>query len=102
MAVVVVTHNSRHVIEELLESLPAALGSLHADIVVVDNGSTDGTADLLEERRDCRVVHSANVGYSAGINRGVREARPASAYLILNPDVRFGPKLCGRADCGSG
>lgn len=91
MAVIVVTHNSQHVIAGLLESLPAALAGLRADVVVVDNASTDGTRKLLQDRDDCLLIRSDNVGYSAAINRGIREARPAEAFLILNPDVRLGP-----------
>lgn len=87
--VVIVTYNSADVIADLLDSLPLALGPLTADVVVVDNGSADGTADLLSAREDCRVVRSPNVGYAGGINRGVREAEPAEAILILNPDVRL-------------
>ncbi len=89
--VVIVTYNSAPVIGDLLDSLPAALGGLSADVVVVDNGSADGTADLLGRRDDCRVVRSANVGYAGGINRGVREAARAEAILILNPDARLTP-----------
>jgi GT2 family glycosyltransferase len=37
-------------------------------------------------------VRSANVGYAGGINRGVREAAPARAILVLNPDVRLHPR----------
>jgi N-acetylglucosaminyl-diphospho-decaprenol L-rhamnosyltransferase len=85
----VVTHNSVAVVGGLLDSLPAALDGLTADVVVVDNGSTDGTAEFLAVREDCRVACSANVGYAAGINRGVREAMSAEAILILNPDVRL-------------
>ena len=89
--VVIVTYNSAHVVVDLLRSLPAALDGLTADVVVVDNGSADGTADLLSARDDCRVVRSSNVGYAAGINRGVHEAVPADAILILNPDARLHP-----------
>lgn len=85
--VVIVTYNSAHVVGDLLDSLPAALSGLVADVVVVDNGSADGTAELVVDRGDCRVVRSTNVGYAAGINRGVREAAPADAILVLNPDV---------------
>jgi len=87
LALVIVTHNSAHVVDDLLDSLPAALGGLTADVIVVDNASADGTAELLAGRCDCRVVHSANTGYAAGINRGVREAMVAEAILVLNPDV---------------
>lgn len=91
LGVVVVTYNSAHVIAELLDSLPAALGGLLADIVVVDNGSTDATVALLHGRGGCRVVRSSNEGYAAGINRGVAELTGVDAVLILNPDVRLAP-----------
>jgi N-acetylglucosaminyl-diphospho-decaprenol L-rhamnosyltransferase len=87
--VIVVTYNSHHVIGELLDSLPAAIGELTADVIVVDNDSTDGTAEFVAARGGCRLIRSPNVGYAGGINRGVREAVPADAILILNPDVRL-------------
>jgi N-acetylglucosaminyl-diphospho-decaprenol L-rhamnosyltransferase len=89
LAVVIVTYNSAHVVGDLLDSLPAALDGLQADIVVVDNGSSDGTAGLVAGRGGCRLVRAANVGYAGGINRGVREAVSAEAILVLNPDVRL-------------
>jgi GT2 family glycosyltransferase len=79
------------VIGDLLDSLPKALDGLTADVVVVDNGSSDGTAELVDALGGCHVIRSANVGYAGGINRGVREAPPAQAILILNPDVRLHP-----------
>jgi GT2 family glycosyltransferase len=87
--VVIVTYNSIHVIGDLLDSLPTALDPLICDVVVVDNGSQDGTAEFAEQYGGCRVVHSVNSGYAGGINRGVREAVSAEAILVLNPDVRL-------------
>jgi N-acetylglucosaminyl-diphospho-decaprenol L-rhamnosyltransferase len=91
LGVVVVTYNSADVVGALLDSLPAALGELRADVVVVDNGSADDTVARLQRRGDCRVIPATNRGYSAGINTGVREAPGLPAYLILNPDVRLRP-----------
>ena len=91
MAIVIVTFNSALVIEDLLDSLPAALVDREAEVVVVDNSSTDETRAVLASRDDCRVVSSANLGYSAGINRGIAEAGAAPAVLVLNPDVRMQP-----------
>jgi N-acetylglucosaminyl-diphospho-decaprenol L-rhamnosyltransferase len=101
--VVVVTYNSAHVVHDLLDSLPAAFGDISRDVIVVDNASTDSTVAELHGRSDCRVVIAENLGYSAGINRGVREGAPAQAILILNPDVRLhpgavGPMLAALAD----
>ena len=87
--VIIVTYNSVHVIGDLLDSLPAALDGLKCEVVVVDNGSADGTAEYVTARGGCRVVRSTNVGYAGGINRGVREVAPADAILVLNPDVQL-------------
>jgi N-acetylglucosaminyl-diphospho-decaprenol L-rhamnosyltransferase len=87
--VIIVTYNSVHVIGDLLDSLPTALDGLTAEVIVVDNGSGDGTVELAEKLGGCRVVRSVNTGYAGGINRGVREAAGADAVLILNPDVRL-------------
>jgi GT2 family glycosyltransferase len=89
--VVVVTYNSRHVVGDLLDSLPAALAGLPARTVVVDNGSTDGTRDLLAARTDCLLVPSDNDGYAAGVNRGVAALAGDGPILVLNPDVRLTP-----------
>src|ERR1035438_2867723 len=89
LAVVIVTYNSSHDIGDLLDSLPAALDGLTADVVVVDNGSADGTAALVAARGDSPLARWAKVGYAGGITRGVREAAPADAILILNPDARL-------------
>ena len=95
VAVVIVTYNSAHVVGDLLDSLPTALGSVTADVVVVDNDSQDGTAELVADR-GIRVIHSANVGYAAAINVGVRAAAPAEAILVLNPDVQLGESCVPR------
>jgi N-acetylglucosaminyl-diphospho-decaprenol L-rhamnosyltransferase len=91
VTVVVVTYNSAEVIEGLLDSLPAALGALPADIVVVDNSSTDETCAVVSGRSGCRLVVQPNAGYSAGINRGVAESGASGPILVLNPDVRLAP-----------
>lgn len=85
--IVIVTHNSEEVVGNLLDSIPRALGDLEANVIVVDNGSSDNTVELLLSRGDCKVILSGNVGYAAGINRGVREGSGASAVLVLNPDT---------------
>ena len=87
--IIVVTYNSEDVVGDLLDSIPRALGDLKANVIVVDNGSTDNTAGVLLARGDCKVVLSSNVGYAAGINRGVREGSGAGAILVLNPDTRL-------------
>lgn len=91
VAAVVVTYNSEEHVAALLDSIPAALGGLSGSVVVVDNGSTDGTLAIVDARSDCVVVRSVNDGYAAGMNRAVRSSPPARALLILNPDATLDP-----------
>ena len=52
VAAVVVTYNSEDHVAGLLDSVGPALGALSGAIVVVDNGSTDRTLEILDERTD--------------------------------------------------
>jgi GT2 family glycosyltransferase len=44
------------------------------NIIVVNNGSTDGTKDWLDEQTDLDVIHQENVGGSGGFYRGIEQA----------------------------
>lgn len=95
VAAVVVTYNSEGHIAALLDSLGPALGALSASVVVVDNGSTDRTLEILDARSDCLVVRSTNVGYAAGMNRAFASSPDARSLLILNPDAALDPGSVG-------
>src|SRR6188508_3481262 len=80
-AVVVVTYDALPWIEDCLASVRGE------HVVVVDNGSRDGTVALVRERfAEVRVVESENRGLGAGWNAGIRETE--SRYvLLLNADA---------------
>lgn len=88
---IIVTYNSADVIETLLDSIPAAVDHVAIETIVVDNDSSDGTADLVESRSDCTVVRSSNSGYAGGINVGYAASAGRGPILILNPDIKLGP-----------
>ncbi len=88
---IIVTYNSADVIETLLDSIPAAVDHVAIETIVVDNDSSDGTADLVEARSDCTVVRSSNSGYAGGINVGYAAAVGSGPILILNPDIKLRP-----------
>jgi len=75
VVVVIVTYNNEGEIGRLMETLGAGLGDLTAEVVVVDNGSTDQTVQRLAEYQDVRVIASTNVGYAAAINLAVELAQ---------------------------
>ena len=81
VSVVVVTLDALPWVERALESVRGS------DAVVVDVGSTDGTADLVHERfPDVELVETENRGLAAGWNEGIR--RSTGRYvLFLNADA---------------
>ena len=95
-AVVIVTYNSARDIVGLLESLPAAAAGLTLRTVVVDNGSTDATVDLVRAFPGVSCVETGtNLGYASGINVGREHAGDYAALLVLNPDTVLEPGALG-------
>jgi GT2 family glycosyltransferase len=88
--IIVLTYHSREVIRPCLVSL-GSLTYSNYEIVVVDNDSTDGTAEILQnEFPELTMIRSGgNLGYTGGNNRGIEHAieRGADYVLILNPDT---------------
>ena len=91
VAVTIVTYNSGRFIKRCLESV---LDQQYAEleIIVVDNGSTDGTVDLLEPFQDrCRIIYNdENIGFAAAQNQAIALSR-SEWVLTLNPDVLLLP-----------
>jgi len=91
ITVIVVTLNSAAVLPRLLASLPAGLGGLDHELIVVDNDSADDSVGIAA-RQGCRLVQTGrNAGYAAGINAGLAAALPSDAVLVLNADVQLAP-----------
>jgi N-acetylglucosaminyl-diphospho-decaprenol L-rhamnosyltransferase len=89
VAIVVVAFQNADVIGGLLDSIPAAVRGLDAHVVVVDNGSTDGTAEQVSLHSDVHLVPSTNRGFAAGINLGVVSSPESDAIIVLNADTRL-------------
>jgi bacterial polymer biosynthesis proteins, WecB/TagA/CpsF family len=92
VVVIIVSYNSAQHIGALLASLRALCRQLRLRVVVADNGSTDGTQDLLAAEDDIIMVEpGGNRGYAGGINAAYRHAGDADAVLVLNPDLIVEP-----------
>jgi N-acetylglucosaminyl-diphospho-decaprenol L-rhamnosyltransferase len=89
-SVVVVTYNSAATIRACLRSIEA--GGVPAEIVVLDNASTDDTVELVRrEFPQVRLIASpSNAGFGRGCNQAWRETS-APYVLLLNPDAQLQP-----------
>src|SRR6266849_1939548 len=87
VSVTIVTYNSGRFIRRCLESV---LEQKYPDkeIIVIDNGSTDGTTDILEQFEDrCQIVYNEeNIGFAAAQNQAIALSS-GDWVLTLNPDV---------------
>lgn len=90
---VVVTYNRRELLKRNIACL--RLNTPVSSIVVVNNGSTDGTGAWLDEQEDLTVIHQENVGGSGGFYRGIQYAYQAGADWIWCMDDDVFP----RPDC---
>jgi GT2 family glycosyltransferase len=93
VSVTIVTYNSGRFIKRCLESvLEQKYGN--TEVIVIDNASTDGTVDLLEQfAGPCRIVYNAeNVGFAAAQNQAIALSR-GQWILTLNPDVLLLPNF---------
>lgn len=117
LSIVIVSWNTRELLRGCLESVEGAVegaggasavlgsppkepapeargesGGIHAEVWVVDNGSDDGTPDMVEEDfPGVRLIRNVdNRGFAAGNNQALREAG-GRHLLLLNPDTELEP-----------
>ena len=89
LAIIIVSNNSAHWLGPCLETVFAHAGSADLDVVVVDNGWTDGTSELVENRfPEARLVTCENRGFAHANNRALITC-DARYVLFLNPDTEI-------------
>ncbi|MEU6912979.1 bifunctional polysaccharide deacetylase/glycosyltransferase family 2 protein [Streptomyces olindensis] len=90
VSVIVPAYNEKECIANTLDSLARSTHPI--EIIVVDDGSTDGTADIAESlgMPNVRVIRQANAGKPAALNNGVRSAR-YDIVVMMDGDTVFEP-----------
>jgi|SRR5579862_123540 len=88
LSIVIICWNDWKVLEDCLRSIFAGTHKIGFEVIVSDNGSTDGSVEKIHSQFPAvRVVENrANLGFAKGNNAGIREAR-GEYVLILNPDT---------------
>ncbi len=88
ISVVIVAWNAKRYVEMCLESLEKAPPQRSMEVLVVDNASDDGTAEMIESKYPwVKLIKSTeNLGFSRGNNLAIRQCRGRYIALV-NPDV---------------
>lgn len=88
ISVVIPSRNGRELLAALLPGVEADLQGLRAQVIVVDNGSDDGSADFLRAQFPGVAVESsiAPLSFARAVNRGIRRAQ-LSHVCLLNNDM---------------
>jgi GT2 family glycosyltransferase len=98
LSIVIVSWNTRQLLDECLDSVQQELTrtKLSAEIFVVDNGSTDGSVEMVRKRSEAvrLIVNQHNPGFAGANNQALAHASGRYS-LLLNPDTLVLPDGLG-------
>jgi GT2 family glycosyltransferase/glycosyltransferase involved in cell wall biosynthesis len=88
VAIIILTWNGLAVTQECIASIRAKTMGVDYTLIVVDNGSSDGTLEWLRAQGDIMLIANAeNAGFTRGNNQGMDAAPPSHDLLLLNNDT---------------
>ena len=109
-AIVILNYNTRDYLRQFLPGLIESCKSLDAEVIVADNASSDGSAQMMkEEFPEVRLITlTENFGFTGGYNRALQMVE-AEYYVLINSDVEVPSHWLGRLqdwmdthpDCGA-
>ncbi len=93
-SIIIVSYNTRELLRACLESILRERGNLSLEVLVIENGSKDGSADMIREfAPDVTLIEPGrNTWFVGGNNLGIERAQ-GETILLLNPDTVIQPGM---------
>lgn len=88
-SVIISTYNGSKNIIHTIENIVESLNNFNYEIIIINDGSTDDTRELLEDYKDniqFKIFDQLNKGISASRNRGIRQLSDKSDYVVFIDD----------------
>jgi len=87
LSIIIVNYNTKEFLRKCIASIIANAKGVSYEIIIVDNASSDGSAENLK-RKDIKIItNKKNVGFSKANNQGIRASQKSRYVLFLNPDT---------------
>lgn len=88
LSIIIVNYNVKSYLEQALYSIYKALEAIRAEVFIVDNGSHDGSVDLIKKKfpQVHLIQNQSNVGFAKANNQALKRVKGESVCLI-NPDT---------------
>jgi glycosyltransferase involved in cell wall biosynthesis len=89
ISVVIPAHNEEKAVGTVLDELIDALEGQKYEIIVVDDGSTDNTAKIVQQKESVKLIqHPINKGYGAALKTGIKNAT-SDLIMIIDGDGTY-------------
>jgi len=88
VTIIVLNYNTKEAVKACIESVKQCTTNIPYELIVIDNGSADGSVEYLKRCEGIRLILNAtNVGVSKGWNQGIEVSDQQSDIVVLNSDI---------------
>lgn len=90
LSIIIPSFNTKKLLKQCIDSIKKNRGNLKLEIIVVDNGSTDSSVEMVRKLKVKLIENKENLGFAKAVNQGIKKAKGEHLFL-LNSDAVVQP-----------